>query len=148
MSLYQIDSRDERKSGHMNPFLIQMLSSIANHLQMKISFSPRVFHRGNKLLLRVCCTPTCRWSTEGKFSDLYGAALSYYIMSVVFLLGFLFSLFSWAHFLMFACLSYSVIFILLGCFCNYFTKNISVFQLTKSLMGAFIELQFTNVKVT
>lgn len=69
--------RAEKRSGHMLPSLAQKLSSIDNHLQMRIWFPLRESHWGNKLLLRESYMSSSRWPKESKFNFIFVESLSY-----------------------------------------------------------------------
>lgn len=67
--------RTLRRSANLPRSLVQKLSPIDNHLQIKVYFLPREPHWRNKLPLRVGPVPSNRWRTQNKL-NLFGGALS------------------------------------------------------------------------
>lgn len=60
--------------------LAQNLLPIRNYLHMKNQFSPRELYWGNKLLLRIDCILSNRWSAENELNIIHGSSLSHNVM--------------------------------------------------------------------
>ena len=74
-------------------FLVQNLSPVDRHLQIKICFSLRESPWGNKLLFGVGYIYSSGWPSESEFTDIFGGFLSLSIASGLFFFLSLFVLF-------------------------------------------------------